>query len=200
MQVPYVQRSPRLMGNNIRKSQVFFEWHKWFKESSHFEITNKDSVHHFPRYAGYYSLWTHSTRLKSQPSLLYGNTEAVTRNYAWRNAWTFSQRLDSPPWQWPSSQGAFCQEVSGPKIDDWNGTPTIFPWFRSKWLLAVSGNKMCSNLRIFRILKTSKKMWRRHWKLFHNRSSKNVSNSGRQHHWDKCIAAQGEYFEGDPSQ
>jgi hypothetical protein len=21
-------------------------------------------------------------------------------------------------------------------------------------------------------------MWRRHWKLFHNRSSKNVSNSG----------------------
>jgi hypothetical protein len=57
---------------------------------------------------------------------------------------------------------------------------------------------MCSNLRIFRILKTSKKMWRRHWKLFHNRSSKNVSNSGRLHHWDKCIAAQGEYFEGAP--
>jgi hypothetical protein len=27
---------------------------------------------------------------------------------------------------------------------------------------------------------------------------KNVSTNGRQHHWAKCIAVQGEYFEGDP--
>jgi hypothetical protein len=30
--------------------------------------------------------------------------------------------------------------------------------------------------------------------------SKNVSNSDKQHRWAKCIAAQGAYFESDPSQ
>jgi hypothetical protein len=46
--------------------------------SSHVEITNKDTVRHFLRYQGYCSLWIHSTRPNSQPSLLWGNTEAVT--------------------------------------------------------------------------------------------------------------------------
>jgi len=36
-----------------------------------------------------------------------------------------------------------CQAVSGPKIDYWNGTPTLFPWFGSEWLVAVSKNKVC---------------------------------------------------------
>jgi hypothetical protein len=34
--------------------------------------------------------------------------------------------------------------------------------------------------------------------LFHNRSS--IYFQHRQHRWSKCIAAQGEYFEGDPCQ
>jgi len=34
--------------------------------------------------------------------------------------------LNSPQWQCSSSQGALCQAVSGPKIDYWNGTPTLF--------------------------------------------------------------------------
>jgi hypothetical protein len=36
-----------------------------------------------------------------------------------------------------------CQAVSGPKIDYWNGTPTLFPWFGSKFLLAASKNNLC---------------------------------------------------------
>jgi hypothetical protein len=41
-------------------------------------------------------------------------------------------------------------------------------------------------------------MWRRHWKLFHNRSSKNVSRSGNIDGLSR-VADQGEYFEGDHS-
>jgi hypothetical protein len=42
------------------------------------------------------------------------------------------------------------------------------------------------------------KIWRQYWKLFHNQSLKCFQQW--QHHWAKCIAAQGEYFEGDPFQ
>jgi hypothetical protein len=48
------------------------------QKSSHVEITNEDNAHHFLGYEGYCSLWIHSTRPNSQPSLLCGNTEAVT--------------------------------------------------------------------------------------------------------------------------
>jgi hypothetical protein len=50
--------------------------------------------------------------------------------------------LDSPPWQWSSSQDALSQAVSGPKIDYWAGITALFPWFGSKWLLALSKNKV----------------------------------------------------------
>jgi len=55
-------------------------------------------------------------------------------------------------------------------------TPTLFPLFGSKWLLAVTRTKVYLKGQDIRMLKMSKKMWQR-WKLFHN-SSKNVSNSG----------------------
>jgi len=38
-------------GEAMKKSSVF-EWHKWFKESLHIEITNEDSAHHFLWYQG----------------------------------------------------------------------------------------------------------------------------------------------------
>jgi len=43
--------------------------------TSHFESTNEDGAHNFLRYRGY---CFHSTRPNSQPTLLCGNTEAVT--------------------------------------------------------------------------------------------------------------------------
>jgi hypothetical protein len=51
--------------------------------------------------------------------------------------------------------------------------------------------------RRFQDIKDIKKMWQ-HWKLFHNRSSKNVSNNGSITGLGG-IAAQGEHFECDPS-
>jgi hypothetical protein len=39
-------------GEAMKKSSVY-EWHKWFKESSHAKITNKDNAHHFLQYQGY---------------------------------------------------------------------------------------------------------------------------------------------------
>jgi hypothetical protein len=57
--------------------------------------------------------------------------------------WTLVQYLDSLPRQRSRSQDPLCQAVSGPKIDYWNRKPTLFIWFGSKWLLAVSKNKFC---------------------------------------------------------
>jgi hypothetical protein len=125
----------------------------------------------------YCPLWIHSTRPYTQPSSLCGNKEAVTWSCAWSKAWNLAQRLDSPPWQCSSSQGAPCEAVSGQKIDYWTGTPILFPYLvpNDFWLF----QKMKSSLRRLRFQDIEdiqkKKKWR-HWKLFHNRSSKNVSN------------------------
>jgi hypothetical protein len=58
-------------------------------------------------------------------------------------AWTLAQQLDYWWWQCSSSWGVLGQAVSGPKINYWNRIPTLFPWFGSEWLLAVSKNKIC---------------------------------------------------------
>jgi hypothetical protein len=57
----------------------------------------------------------------------------------------------------------------------WNGTATLFPWFGSECLLAVSKNKVCiKRTKISGYWRHPKIMRRQHWKIFHNRSSKNV--------------------------
>jgi len=61
------------------------------------------------------------------------------------------------------------------RLLNWNTYPTTLIWLR-----VTSGcfqKKSALKKQRFRIQKTSKKMWRRYWKLFHNRHSKNISNS-----------------------
>jgi hypothetical protein len=112
---------------------------------------------------------------------------------------TLAQQLDSAPWQYPSSQGALCQAVSGPKIRYWNGQSTLFHWFGSDSLLVVFKNKVC-----LKGMKISG-----YWRHPNNCNNITESNSttGVQKcfqpcylRWAKYIAAQGEYFEGDSSQ
>jgi hypothetical protein len=63
------------------------------------------------------------------------------------------------------------------RLPKWNTHPISLIWLRM-----TSGcfqNKVClKGTKISGSLKTYKEMWRRHWKLFHIRRSKNVSNSG----------------------
>jgi hypothetical protein len=42
----YAVLSEAYVGEAMKKSCVF-EWHKWFKVSSHVKITNEDNVHYF---------------------------------------------------------------------------------------------------------------------------------------------------------
>jgi hypothetical protein len=117
----------------------------------------------------------------------------IKRPELWPNDWILQH--DNAPAQKALSIKQFLDQ----KIDYWNGTSTLFTWFGSEWLVAVSKNKVCLKGTISVHWKHPKKVWRRHWKLFHNRSYWNVSNSGNIVGL-KCIAAQGEHFEGDPSQ
>jgi len=65
-----------------------------------------------------------------------------------------------------------------PKNHYKNGTLILFPWFYSKWLVAMSKNKMYAlKGRRFQDIGDIKKMWC-HWKLLHGRSSRNVSDIG----------------------
>jgi hypothetical protein len=59
------------------------------QESSHVEITNEDKAHHFLRYEEYHPLWIHFTKPNSEPSLLCGNTEAVTCSYSMEKGLSF---------------------------------------------------------------------------------------------------------------
>jgi len=120
MHVTLVQCSPGLM----KKTSVS-DWHKRFKQSSHVEITNEESAHHFLRYQGYCSLWMHfkdqTVNRAPYVEILKRLREAV-RSKRHNLVLTFGFR---------SSQGAH-----------WNGTLTLFPWFDSEWFLALSKNKV----------------------------------------------------------
>jgi hypothetical protein len=92
-----------------------------------------------------------------------------------------------------------CQEISSPpKVDYWNWKPTLFPWFSSELLLAISKHKVS--------LKGTKTSG--YWKHPKNvialkdipqQESQKCSQQW-QHRSTKCTVAQEEYFDGDPSQ
>jgi len=99
--------------------------------SSHVGITNEDSALHILRYQGHCTLWIHFTRPYSQPSLLcegvlkrFPETVCRKRPEIWPNDWIVHH--DSAP---AHKALAVFQAVSGPKIDYWTVTPTLFPWF-----------------------------------------------------------------------
>jgi hypothetical protein len=104
----------------------------------------------------YCSLWIHSTRPNSKPSLVRGNTEAVMWSCAvkWPELWTgyWILHCDNFP-----IHKTLCQAVSGPKIDRWNGTPTLFPWFGTEWLVTISRSKSCLKGRRFQDTEAIKK-------------------------------------------
>jgi hypothetical protein len=113
-------------------------------------------------------------------------------------AWTLAQLLDSPPCQCSNSQGILSSNF-WPKnrLLKWNTHRSPLIWLYDLWLFP----KIKSALKGWRFqdVEDIQIMWGQHWKVFHNRSSKNVLNSGSII-VVKCIAAQGQYFEGYPSQ
>jgi hypothetical protein len=136
MKVTLVQFSCRLIGEKLWKIKCF-----WVANTVKRELSCRN---HTGRQCSSLLFTVHSFHRVKQP------TKLITWEY-WsgdvklcvQKAWTLAQRLNSPLWKCSSSQGALCQAVFGPKIDYCNVTPTLFLWFGSEWLLAVSKNKVC---------------------------------------------------------
>jgi hypothetical protein len=64
--------------------------------------------------------------------------------------------------------------------------------------VAISKNKVClKGINISGYQRHPKEMWWWYWKLLHKFQK---CFQQWQHRWAKCIAAQVEYFEGEPSQ
>jgi hypothetical protein len=113
-------------GEGMKKS-IVLEWQKRFKE----RCENCSSLCSISRVL--FALNSmHKAKQSTKLTSLYGNIEADTWRCAQKKSWTLAQWLNFPPWQCSSSQGALCQAVLGPKLDYWNGIPTLFPWFCSE--------------------------------------------------------------------
>jgi hypothetical protein len=132
-------------GEEAVKNTSVLEWNTRLKESSNIEITNEDNAYHFVLYQSYCSLRIHFTfhkAIQSTQLIMCKYWSGYAKLYL-EKAWNLAQRLDIPPWQCSSSEGALCQVVSVPTIDYWKWTRTLFPCFCSKLLMAVFENKFC---------------------------------------------------------
>jgi hypothetical protein len=87
---------------------------------------------------------------------------------------SFLHRDHAPPHKVFSAKQFLAQksitEMENPRCSH-NLAPNDF-WLLPKMKSALKGRNFQDKF------KTYEKMWRQHWKLFHNRSSRNVSNSG----------------------
>jgi hypothetical protein len=150
------------------------------QDSSHVKITNEDIAHHFLRCQGYCSLWIHSARLNSQPHLLYGNTEAATWSYAQKKGLSFDPSIGFSTMTVlqltrRSLSSSFWPKKAITQMEHIPCSPDLAP--NDFWLFPKI--KSALKERIFQDTEDmKKKMWRQHWKLFHKRGSKNISNSG----------------------
>jgi len=143
MQVTLVQCSPRLMGKKLWKSQVFLSGIPTIQQNSHVEITDEDTVRYFLLYQGYCLLWIRSTRLNNQGNLLWKYGSGYVNLYL-EKAWIFGSTTGfSTVTILQLTKRSLSSRFLPKKIDYWRGTPNLFPWFASEWLLTVSKNKVC---------------------------------------------------------
>jgi hypothetical protein len=165
----------------------------------HVKITNEDNAHQLLCYQGYCSLWIHSTRLNGQPSLLCGNTEAVSRNCVWKKVWT-----------WPNDQILHHDNAPAHKVLSSSFSPKKSKTemehppcsrFCSECLMAVTKNEVYLKgkkiSRYWRHLKKNKKKSKKERERDHG--TENYSTTGVPKIFATVAAAQGEYFEDDPS-
>jgi len=84
------------------KCKVFFESHRRFKEGhENVEYDERSGRPRFHRTDEYVE------KVNSFKYQSYGYATNLGKE-AVNDAWTFARRLDSPPWQCSSSQGAVC--------------------------------------------------------------------------------------------
>jgi hypothetical protein len=110
------------------------------QDSSHVRIINEDSAHHFLQYNSYihFELIPQGQTVNQ---IYYVEILKLLHEAMYsKMPWTLTQQLNSPSWQFSSSQGTPCQALSDQKIEYWSGTHTLLPWFGSEWLVAVSEN------------------------------------------------------------
>jgi hypothetical protein len=148
------------------------------QESSHVEITNEYSAHHLLRHRGYSSLWIHqktkqSTKLTMSVEIMKRLREAVStkRPNLSPNDWVLHN--DNGPAHKARSVRQFLahKSISGMEHPPYSHclAPNDF-WLFPKIKSALEWQRFQDN-------KDIQKMWQWHWKLFHNRSVKNISNS-----------------------
>jgi hypothetical protein len=158
--------------------------------NSHIEITYQENPHYSLRYQVHCSLWIHSTRPNrnqaSYMEILKQLHEAACR-----------KRTEFCPNDWildHCNAAAYNvlslkPRVSGLKINSWNWTPILFPWFGSEWLLVDSKNKICpKGTKISGYWNIQNNMTKP-LKAIPQQKFQNTFQQ-RQHFWSKCIAAQ----------